>query len=72
MEEPEGQGGQLPTQILAKSCKDFSQPLHIDCSVEYNFRQSVQNSQKIKPILTKDLLLLIAPSDFHTLRRPGT
>jgi hypothetical protein len=71
-EEPEGQGEQLPPQILPKSYKDFSQPLHVDCNVEYDLGNLSKISKKSKPILSKDLLLMIAPSEFHTLRRPGT
>jgi len=75
LEEPEGQGGQggqLPPQILAESCKEFSQPLHVDCNVEYDLGNLSKIPKKSKHILSKDLLLMIAPSEFHTLRRPGT
>ena len=63
---------QIGPQILPKSYKDFSQPLHVDCNVEYDLGNLSKISKKSKPILSKDLLLMIAPSEFHTLRRPGT
>ena len=50
----------------------FSQPLHVDCNVEYDLGNLSKIPKKSKLILSKDLLLMIAPSEFHTLRRPGT